>query len=174
MEKTVFQAKYGSVKRSTLRNQQFSMLAFGLVVGLVFPFFARIVLKAPTALSTQFFAMCVAAGLLVGFFNYHIFRVNVSRELMRVQQGMNHVNENIGTANVLEDGCQNSCLLEITSADIIGDIEVSFNSMSEEIFKRLEGVKKIKLYAGWQFHHRLAVNIPHTCQILAYLSWELH
>lgn len=130
--------KYGSVTRSTLRNLQFAMLVFGLGVGLIFPFFARVVLKAENALSPVFFLMCVTAGLIVGIFNFYIFRVNVSRELTHVQQGMNHVNENISTANVLEDGCQNNCLLELTSADIIGDIELSFNSMTEEIFKRLE------------------------------------
>jgi diguanylate cyclase (GGDEF)-like protein len=51
---------------------------------------------------------------------------------------MNHVNQNIVDAEVLEEDCVSECTLEITSADIIGDISLSFNSMTHEIFKRLE------------------------------------
>lgn len=130
--------KYGGVKNSTIRDLMFFMLAFGFVVGVIFPFFARFVLDTEKALSISFVSMCLAAGLLVGILNFLIFKVIVSRELRRVQQGMNHVNESIATANVLEDGCENQCRLEITSADIIGEIAQSFNSMTGEIFSRLE------------------------------------
>lgn len=130
--------KYGGVKKSTLQNLMYTMLAFGLLVGMIFPFFARAVLDTEKALSWSFITMCLLAGLLVGSFNFMIFRIIVSRELTRVQQGMDHVNESIVNANVLEDGCENQCLLEITSADIIGDITQAFNNMTMQIFNRLE------------------------------------
>ena len=130
--------KYGGVKKSTVRDLMFFMLAFGFIVGMVFPFFARYVLDTEKALSVFFISMCLIAGLIVGIANFLIFKIIVSRELRRVQQGMNHVNESIATANVMEDGCENQCRLEVTSADIIGDITQSFNSMTEEIFNRLE------------------------------------
>jgi len=130
--------KYGQVKRSVLKNLLLSMLAFGLIVGLIFPPFAKAVLGTEKAYSALFINMCIMAGLLVGALNFVIFRIIVSRELKRVQQGMQHVNQNIGSAKVLEDGCENQCLLDVTSADIIGDITISFNEMTTEIFNRLE------------------------------------
>lgn len=135
---TCVQERYGGVKRSTLRNLLFSMLFFGLVIGLIFPFFTRIVLNTERALSFIFISMCILAGLLVGTFNFLIFRITVSRELDRIQQGMIHVNENIATAKISKDECENQCKLTITSADIIGDIIQVFNNMTEEIFNRLE------------------------------------
>jgi len=135
---SIKQGKYGAVKRSVLRNLLFSMLAFGLFVGLLFPPFAKIVLKTDRAYSLIFISMCVGAGLMVGVFNFLIFRFLVSRELDLIQKGMNHVNVNIADAEVLEDDCASECTLEITSADIIGDIALSFNDMTHEIFKRLE------------------------------------
>lgn len=132
------QGKFGAVKRSVLRNLLFSMLAFGLFVGLIFPPFSRIVLNTERAYSLVFISMCVVAGLIVGIFNFLIFRILVSRELNLIQNGMNHVNQNIVDAEVLEEDCVSECTLEITSADIIGDISLSFNSMTHEIFKRLE------------------------------------
>lgn len=130
--------KYGNVTRSTFRNLLFSMLSFGLIIGIIFPFFARLVLNTEKALSPSFILMCIGAGLIVGLFNFLIFRIVVSRELIRVQQGMIHVNENIQSANISGEECENYCALEVTSADIIGDITLAFNSMTEEIFNRLD------------------------------------
>lgn len=132
------QGKYGTVKRSVLRNLLLSMLTFGLVVGLIFPPFARIILDTDKAYTPVFISLCVLAGLLVGIFNFLIFRHLVSRELNLIQEGMSHVNVNIADAEVLEEDCVSECIMEITSADIIGDISLSFNSMTHEIFKRLE------------------------------------
>lgn len=130
--------KYRGVTKSTLKNLLVSMLAFGLAVGTIFPFFARIVLNTDKALTPVFIIMCLFAGFLVGLVNFLIFRMIVSRELIRVQKGMDHVNESIVDANVLEEGCENQCQLEITSADIIGDIAYTFNEMTMQIFNRLE------------------------------------
>ena len=130
--------EYGGVRRSTIRDLFFFMLAFGFIVGTIFPFFARYVLNTEKALSFQFIMMCLVAGLLVGLANFMIFRVIVSRELRRVQQGMDHVNESIASANVMDGSCENQCQLDITSADIIGDITLAFNNMTQEIFNRLE------------------------------------
>jgi hypothetical protein len=129
--------KIFNIKRSVLRNLFFSMLAFGLFVGLLFPPFARIVLETDRAYSPIFISMCVGAGLLVGILNFIIFRRTVSKELSLIQKGMNHVNENIAIVEVLEDDCLEECTLEINSADIIGEISTSFNYMTNEIFKRL-------------------------------------
>ncbi len=126
------------MKRSILKNLLLSMLAFGFLVGLLFPPFANIILKSEKALSPLFFFMCVLAGLLVGMMNFIIFRVIVSRELYRVQSGMHQVHANINNPNVIEEGCGEGCLLEVTSADIIGDITQDFNEMTLEIFKRLQ------------------------------------
>ena len=131
------EGKYGSVNRSVLRNLLLSMLAFGLLVGLFFPPFAWLVLKTDRAFSLIFISICIGAGLLVGVFNFLIFRRIVSHELSLIQKGMHHVNENIVDADVLEDECLSECTLKITSADIIGDISISFNDMTNEIFKRL-------------------------------------
>ncbi len=130
--------KYKGVTKSTLKNLLMWMLAFGLGVGTIFPFFARVVLNTDKALTPVFIIMCLFAGFLVGLVNFMIFRVIVSRELIRVQEGMDHVNESINNVNVLEEGCDNGCQLEITSADIIGDIEHAFNEMTQQIFNRLE------------------------------------
>lgn len=124
--------------RSVLRNLLVSMLAFGLFVGLIFPPFARIVLNTTKAYSPLFISLCVIAGLIVGIANFFLFKIVVSRELATIQGGMDHINENISVIEVMESNCLEVCTLDVTSADIIGDISQAFNNMAFEIFKRLE------------------------------------
>jgi two-component system, cell cycle response regulator len=126
------------VSRSVYRNLFLYMMFFGLFVGLLFPPFARIVLNTDKALSLPFFLMCVTAGLLVGLVNFLIFRLIVSRELERVRQGMSKILEAVVAAEHVGTGCEEDCILEITSADIIGDITLAFNSMTRAIARRLQ------------------------------------
>lgn len=135
----------GKIRRSVLRNLFVSMLAFGLIVGLIFPPFARILLDSERALSLLFISMCVLAGLIVGLANFLIFRISVSRELTRVQQGMNHVNQNIKSTETVGEDCENDCQIEVQSADIIGEIAIAFNDMTQVIFERLKLEDETKL-----------------------------
>ena len=128
----------GVKKRSVLRNLLFSMLAFGLLVGLIFPPFARLVLDTKDAYSPLFILMCVGAGLIVGFANFAIFNIVVTKELSTIQKGMDHIHENISEIEVMESNCLEECTLDVNSADIIGEISKSFNNMAFQIFNRLE------------------------------------
>jgi diguanylate cyclase (GGDEF)-like protein len=113
------------------------MLAFGTVVGLIFPFFARMALDTDEAMTFQFFGMCVAAGLAVGISNFVLFKLVVSRELSRMVGGMKHVNEAVAVAEDTGEGCRDGCRLEVTSNDLIGDVTEAFNSMTEAIGRRI-------------------------------------
>jgi len=124
-------------ERSVVRELLFSMLAFGTVIGLTFPPFAAVQLHSPDAMSYRFFALCVAAGLVVGAGNFLIFKMVVSRELARLVAGMVHVNEKVRTA--ADNGCSaiDACKLAVTSRDLIGDATTSFNDMTEAVWRRV-------------------------------------
>ncbi len=89
--------------------------------------------------------MCVGAGLFVGGANYALFKVVVSRELRRVVDGMQHVNEAVQIAEDTGDGCRDSCRLEVTSNDLIGRVAESFNRMTEAIALRITRESKVRL-----------------------------
>ncbi|HLE14769.1 MAG TPA: hypothetical protein VI776_08475, partial [Anaerolineales bacterium] len=132
--------------RSVFQNLFLSMIAFGVLVGLIFPPFARIVLGSPRALSPAFFLMCVAAGFIVGLVNFILFKVVVSRELARLVVGMQHVLKSVAAAETAGKGCE-GCSLEVTSRDAIGAIQHAFNDMTGAIARRLA------LEAKWQTLH---------------------
>ena len=107
---------------SVFRNLFVFMIVFGLIIGLVFPVFVHIMLGVDQALSVGFFAMCVMAGTLVGLVNFLLFDLIVSRHLSSIVLGMRSVLDRVASAET--EGFQTSPFqLQITSADVIGDIE---------------------------------------------------
>lgn len=120
-------------KRSVFRSLLIAMLAFGSVVGMVFPIFARVVLASARALSIEFFALCVGAGLLVGAFNYLLFHLVVSRVLARLATAMRHVEAGVAQAEAQGEVCTDQCKVELESADAIGRIASAFNEMVDSI-----------------------------------------
>ena len=59
-----------TIKRSVFRSLLISMLAFGFLIGIIFPPFARLVLNSERALSPVFIILCITAGLIVDLLNF--------------------------------------------------------------------------------------------------------
>ena len=65
------------------------MIGFGLLIGIIFPFF-MLLLGVPRAIvfSSLFLASCVIAGVLVGFVNIVLTSVTVKRKLSLLTEKM--------------------------------------------------------------------------------------
>jgi hypothetical protein len=79
-----------SITGSVVKDQLIFMLGFGLLMGIIFPFFTLWLLKLPAArvLTPLYFSMCIVAGLVVGLCNYFIFRGVVYRFLSGLSDRM--------------------------------------------------------------------------------------
>ncbi len=124
-------------RRSVFRELLFTMLAFGTIMGVTFPPFAAVALQTSEALTFGFFAICVTAGLVLGGANFILFKVVVSRQISRIVRGMKQINEAVEVASDGEGACGSDCKLDVTSNDLIGDLAVSFNNMTEAIGRRI-------------------------------------
>jgi diguanylate cyclase (GGDEF)-like protein len=128
--------RYAGIRRSVFRTLFLFMILFGILVGILFPPFARLVLGSERALSPEFFALCIAAGFIVGLVNYILFDRVVSRELSRLVKSMFAIVTSVQDAEG-QRGSQNQHHLDITSRDAIGDIQKAFNIMTGAIDQRL-------------------------------------
>lgn len=124
-------------RRSIFKELLFSMLAFGTVVGLMFPLFAQVQLHSKEAMTYRFFALCVCSGLIIGVGNFLIFKMVVSWQLSRLVAGMQHVNDEVRTAKDSGEGTRETYTLTVTSNDLIGDVAASFNHMTAAIRRRI-------------------------------------
>ena len=109
------------------------MVGFGLIIGIIFPFFVKLFLQLPAekVLRPDFFAMCIIAGLLVGGFNFIVFKTIFYNFLETVSSKMTTFQEKLGEARRKEaiqcDG--EDCFITLKSNDpIVGNITNSFNS----------------------------------------------
>ena len=121
-----------------------AMIAFGLFIGLIFPFFAEYLLGTHKALSAQFKFLCLAAGLLVGLVNYLLFHLVISRELDRIIKGMYKISTNIQKALQQQLHPDNPCELEVTSSDRLGEVILAFNSMGHTIDERQRRERQLR------------------------------
>jgi two-component system, cell cycle response regulator len=108
------------------------MVGFGIIIGIVFPFFVMFVLRLPSsvALTPMFFALCILAGLLVGAFNFFVFKriiydflELISTKLAAFQEKLSHARRDEAVTCNSEE-----CLIDQRTADpIVGEISNSFN-----------------------------------------------
>ncbi len=133
-------------RRNVFRTLLLSMIFFGLLTGLVFPFVVATFLHLPGAYALSFTALCLGAGLLVGLVNYLLFHLVISRELDRIIAGMKDIGRSIRQAmdNDGETPSQATCELEVTSNDRLGRVVRAFNAMGRLIDERQREEQRLR------------------------------
>ncbi|MGC8892992.1 MAG: GGDEF domain-containing protein [Candidatus Saccharicenans sp.] len=129
---------------SVIKDQSFFMLGFGLLMGLIFPFFTIWLLKLPASrvLTPLYFSMCIVAGLIVGICNYFIFRSVVYRFLSNLANRMMLFQKKLEThrnSPDLESSCRaDECYVDSSSADILSEISNQFNELISSVVHFVE------------------------------------
>ena len=109
------------------------MVAFGLLIGLAFPFVV-VLLGVPTdvALRPAFFAATLLAGLIVAEANHFLARAVVGVRLRALARGMQKVEGSLVDAAYTGDwsACDpQSCQVPVDSVDDLGLVAASFNQL---------------------------------------------
>ncbi len=129
---------------SVIKDQSFIMLGFGLLMGVIFPFFTLWLLNLPAAkvLTPLYFSMCIVAGLIVGICNYLIFRSVVYKFLSNLASRMALFQKKLEfhqNAPDLEQSCRaDDCFVDTSSTDILGQISGQFNSLISSVVHFVE------------------------------------
>lgn len=110
------------MKPSILRNILFAFLGFGILMGIIFPFYASFFVEYKEGLYIWFAIGCLVAGTVIGLFNYYLLNLLLISKLKRIAL--------VSTA-ISNHDLSASC--EIESHDVIGDIVSSFNKMSDTL-----------------------------------------
>jgi diguanylate cyclase (GGDEF)-like protein len=124
-------------KHSIFGSLLAGMLAFGAIVGVLFPHFAKLFIDLDGPLSVRFSLISAFSGILIGCINYKLFEMAISREMKRVADGMERINESVALAADSDDYYRMSQKLEATSDDMLGRVVTSFNRMSEAVARRI-------------------------------------
>jgi methyl-accepting chemotaxis protein len=109
-------------KPSILRNLLMSFLAFGLFMGIIFPFYADFFVTWNEGMKTWFVLGCLVAGSMIGVSNYFLCRYILLNKLKRISQ----VSTAISNGDL-------SLVCNMKSHDLIGEIIDSFNFMAKNL-----------------------------------------
>ncbi len=109
------------------------MVGFGLAMGLVFPVFTQFMLglNGAAVLTPSFFAACLVAGLLVGLFNYAVFKHVIYDFLDTMNGRLTTFRSRLSAAaqGTVRDCEADDCYIQTDVSDpIVGNIAESFNS----------------------------------------------
>jgi len=110
------------MKKSILRNLLIAFVAFGLVMGLIFPFFAGLFVEPKEGMFLWFMIGCVVAGVVIGVANYMLTRYVLIKRL----ESLATIAEAISNKDI-----SHSC--NIQSDDVIGRIANGVNTMAENL-----------------------------------------
>ncbi|MBI5086855.1 MAG: GGDEF domain-containing protein [Acidobacteria bacterium] len=126
------------------------MTGLGLIMGVVFPFFAAgMGVERGQVLTPAFFGACMAAGFIVGGANIALARAVVGRRLRLLAGGMRHVEEMLRQAarnGDMEHCSPETCFLEVDSEDEIGESGRAFNVLVEALALSLRTNAAVKSF----------------------------
>jgi len=114
------------MNKSILRNLLYAFLAFGLAMGLIFPFYAQFFVEWKEGMRLWFIIGCLVAGASIGIFNYVLVNVVLMNKVRRIADVAHAV-----SANDISQHCT------LQSADVIGEIVASVNRMTANLREML-------------------------------------
>jgi methyl-accepting chemotaxis protein len=106
------------MKRSVLRRLKWSMMSFGVVMGIIFPFYAAIFVNFKEGLLLYFIAGALMAGITVGVANHFMVKIILLPHIRKIK----HLTAALTTSLDISD-------ISVESYDEIGDI---INSLSKD------------------------------------------
>ena len=115
---------------SILKQLKYSFLGFGLLMGLIFPFYANIFVAWKPGMLGWFVTGCVIAGLSIGICNLLLLEWLLIGKLRKVAVASERIR-----GGDLREGCG------IRSADTVGEITGGFDAMAAGLRDTLSGMR---------------------------------
>ena len=114
---------------SILRKLLFSFLAFGLGMGIIFPFYAQFFVIWKPGMETWFVIGCLIAGTSIGIANYYLTRVILLRRLQQMAKV---------TTSLSQKDLTTRCVIK--SHDLVGKLVEGFNTMANNLHQVLQSI----------------------------------
>jgi diguanylate cyclase (GGDEF)-like protein len=133
------------ITKSIFKDLNIIMILFGLIVGIIFPFFLNVVLSVSSeiVITFKFFTFSILAGISLGIFNYSLVRTILKARFRTLIDSMNTITGYIegGDASKCEG---DKCEVFFDSDDEIGETANTFNHLIKTLGERTLLEKELK------------------------------
>ncbi len=114
---------------SILKQLKYSFLGFGLLMGIVFPFYANFFVVWKEGMLLWFCVGCLVAGITIGIVNYNLIEWQLIRKLKQVA---------IASARISQGDLREGC--GVRSQDTIGEITEGFDAMTTSLRETIRNI----------------------------------
>lgn len=136
------------MKRKVFRDLAIFMIGFGVIIGIIFPFFSLILgIPASYVLKPIFIISCILAGVFVGAFNIFLSRKIVGKRIKVLAEKMMYVEKKINERSDSNNTslCNDeNCSIIVDSEDVIGDSARAFNLLVQSLSESYQMEADIK------------------------------
>ncbi len=138
--------------RNTFVELAIRMIGFGVLIGVIFPFFMLLFgVPEHIVFNGLFYVSCIVAGVIVGVVNILISGMTVRRKLTHLTGKMNEVKDSIITVssngNIGECNPEH-CSIQVETEDEFGRSAQAFNELIESFANSLRMLDDIKTYTA--------------------------
>lgn len=131
------------ITKSIIKDLSIFMIGFGIVIGIIFPFFVLFFgVDAHVALSPYFIISCVLAGAIVGLTNILLTRYIVIKRLKESTDKMSLIKDNLSMAAQGNTSIKcnfDTCQLDLDSDDAMGANTLAYNNLVETLSLTMSG-----------------------------------
>ncbi|QEN07313.1 methyl-accepting chemotaxis protein [Oceanispirochaeta crateris] len=115
----------GSKRKSIVKNNLFITISFGIIIGIVFPFYTMLFVTFKNQMCFYLFSIgAIIAGIIVGLISFLITKVTILRVLSVLSERLKDISE--GEGDLTKS-------IELISLDEIGEMIKYFNSTIQNI-----------------------------------------
>ncbi|MCB0419542.1 MAG: methyl-accepting chemotaxis protein [Bdellovibrionales bacterium] len=119
------------MKKSVLRNLVLGLFVFGILMGMVFPFYADLFVNYKPGMRNYFVAGCLGAGVVLGLMNYWLVHFFLLRNLKKLTTFM----KRLGAGDL-------TLHFDLESHDTFGELIESGNEMKRELSYLVSEIKR--------------------------------
>jgi len=128
--------------RKVFNDLSIWMMGFGLIIGVIFPFFVTWMgIPSEYVMTPWFFGVCILAGIIVGAVNIRLTRMVVGARLTLLADRMQYVTHNLKSFknnDEYEDCTAEKCLILVDSEDVIGQSAQAFNMLVQALSESIQ------------------------------------
>ena len=128
------------------------MIGFGVLIGIFFPIFLGMLGVPPElAYAPWFIALCVAAGILVGFANILLAKNVVGRRIGLLADKMRYISNHLlhdSHEDIIGNCRPEECLIAVDSSDVLGESAKSYNSLVNSLFASIKSELMVREFTS--------------------------
>lgn len=128
------------------------MIGFGVLIGFCFPVFLTLLgVSSSLTFTPWFFAVCITAGIIVGFVNIMLARNVVGKRISVLVEKMRYISNHLSNDShddIVRNCETEKCIIPVDSSDVLGESAQSYNNLVNSLFASIKSELMVREFTS--------------------------